>query len=274
MIVFSARRVSLVGAVALATSFGMSAGAQEVGRLHHVHLNVSDIAKTTEFYQRTFGVVPVQYNGKVPALMLDRSFLFMTRKDAGSIVNHQLTGLTHVAWSVVDGNQVYERLKKRGVEFYTPVEELLPGSTYMYLHGPDKEVIELSDIARHHRYNHIHVVAKDAAQTEATASWFHALIHFDKEVTSGPMGNRSLNLDGVAFTVFPIGARFTPRENNGSLRNTDDSHLDHVAFSFRDIDAAYRRLRRRSSLQRRRPNLPRRCSQAGTLTARPVRAAS
>jgi catechol 2,3-dioxygenase-like lactoylglutathione lyase family enzyme len=87
-------------------------------------------------------------------------------------------------------------------------------------------------------------VAKDAAQTEATARWFHTLIHFDKEITSGPIGNKNLTLDGVAFTIFPIGARFTPRENDGTLRNTDGSHLDHVAFSFRDIDAAYRRIRK------------------------------
>ena len=34
------------------------------------------------------------------------------------------------------------------------------------------------------------------------------------------------------------------RENDGTLRNTDDSNLDHIAFSFRDIKAAYRRVRR------------------------------
>ncbi len=34
------------------------------------------------------------------------------------------------------------------------------------------------------------------------------------------------------------------RENDGTLRNTDGSNLDHIAFSFRDIKAAYRRVRR------------------------------
>jgi hypothetical protein len=63
--------------------FGADAAAQEVGRLHHVHLNVSDIEKTTQFYQRHFGVPPIKYNGKGPALLLERSFLFLNKVDAG-----------------------------------------------------------------------------------------------------------------------------------------------------------------------------------------------
>lgn len=221
------------------------AGAQEVGRLHHVHLNVTDVEKTTEFYQRHFGVPPIKYNGTGPALLLEQSFLFLNRVGPGtSILNHQLTGLTHVAWSTADGNVTYQRLKSQGVEFYTPVEELLPGSTYMYLYGPDREVIELSDFARHHRYNHIHVVAKDDKAAEETARWFHALTNYDKPVVQGPLRNWNVSFEGVSFTVFPIGARFTPRENDGTLRNTDGSHLDHIAFSFCNLTAAYERIQK------------------------------
>jgi catechol 2,3-dioxygenase-like lactoylglutathione lyase family enzyme len=36
-----------------------------------------------------------------------------------------------------------------------------------------------------------------------------------------------------------------PRENNGTLRNTEGTQLDHVAFSFRDLPAAYRRIRKK-----------------------------
>jgi catechol 2,3-dioxygenase-like lactoylglutathione lyase family enzyme len=219
----------------------MSANAAEVGRLHHLHMNVSDIERTRKFYAETFGVLPVQYNDKMPALLLERAFLLMNKMDADKIRNHQTTGLTHGSWATIDGRQTFERLKSRGVEFHTPVEELLPGSTYMYVYGPDREVVELVDILPGHRFNHIHVVAQDAKHT---AQWFHALLAFDKPVVSGPMRNENLSIDGVAFTVFPIGARFTPRENDGTLRNTDGSHLDHVAFSFRDLPAAYKRIRK------------------------------
>ncbi|MEJ1964987.1 MAG: VOC family protein [Gammaproteobacteria bacterium] len=132
--------------------FALGAVAQETGHLHHVHLNVSDIKRTTDFYRRFFGVVPIQYDGRAPALLLERSFLFMTRRDAATTGNHQRTGLTHFCWGTRDGQQTYDWLKREGVEFYTPIEEFLPGSTYMYLYGPDREVIELSDAAPHHRW--------------------------------------------------------------------------------------------------------------------------
>ena len=229
-------------AIALAALFlSFGAAAQETGHLHHVHLNVSDIKRTTDFYRKIFGVVPIQYDGRTPALMLERSFLFMTQRDAASIGNHQRTGLTHFCWGTRDGHQTSDWLKSQGVEFYTPIEEFLPGSTYLYLYGPDREVIELSDFSKHHRYNHIHLVAKDAKQT---AEWFRQLLHIEQAVTSGPFSSESLVFDGVLFSVLPIGARFTPRENDGTLQPTEGTQLDHIAFSFRDLKAAQKRLRK------------------------------
>lgn len=227
-----------------ATLSGLAAGAAETGHLHHIHMNVSDIQKTTEFYQKTVGAIPIKYNNQMPALLLDRSFLFLNRMDSAKIQNHQMTGLTHGSWSTANGTQTFERLKKQGVDFYTPVEELLPGSTYMYAYGPDREVIEIVDFTGHHRFNHVHLVAKDDRQAAETAKFLHELIASGNPVTTNALRSHNLSIDSVAFTVFPIGARFTPRENDGTLRNTDGSHLDHLAFSFRNLPAAYNRIRR------------------------------
>jgi hypothetical protein len=95
-------------------------------------MNVADVDTTTAFYQKMFGVVPVRYADRMPALLVGRSFLFMSHSKAAKITNHQLTGLTHVSWSTLDGPRTFEWMKGQGVEFYTPVEELLAGSTYMY----------------------------------------------------------------------------------------------------------------------------------------------
>jgi catechol 2,3-dioxygenase-like lactoylglutathione lyase family enzyme len=218
----------------------LDAAAAEAGHLHHVHMNVGDVDRTTDFYRKYFGVVPVAYAGRTPALLLERSFLFMNKRDAATIGNHQRTGLTHFCWGTQDGQHTYDWLKAQGVEFYTPIEELSPGSTYMYLYGPDREVIETTDASKHHRYNHLHLVAKDAKQT---AEWFRQLIQLQTPVRSGPFGSENLSIDGVTFSVFAIGARFTPRENDGTLQNTDGTQLDHLAFSFRDLNATYRRIR-------------------------------
>ncbi len=234
------RRCGRVMAALVGVCLATGGIAQEVGHLHHVHLNVSDIARTTDFYVKYFGVVPIQYDGRAPALLLERSFLFMTKRDASTIGNHQRTGLTHVCWAVRDGKQTYDWLKGEGIEFYTPLEELTPGTSYMYLYGPDREVIELMDYSKHHRYTHLHLVAKDAKQT---AAWFHRLLQLDQPVRSGLYGSENLAIDGVTFSVIPIGERFTPRENDGTVHNTDGTQLDHLAFSFRDLDAAYRRIR-------------------------------
>lgn len=211
----------------------------EAGHFHHLHMNVASAERSSAFYSRFLGVAPVQYGERMPAVATERAFLLFNEVGTRPIANHQLTGLTHGSWGSVDGHATYDWLLKQGVEFYTPVEELNPGSTYMYLYGPDREVIEITDATPHHRFNHIHVVADDA---RATAQWFKAVLDYPGEVVSGPMRNENLVIDGVAFTVFPIGARFTPRENDGTLRPTDGSHIDHIAFSFRDLDAALARV--------------------------------
>jgi len=222
---------------------GAHAFAAEQGHFHHLHMNVSDVARTTKFYQQMFGVAAIQYNNRMPALAMERSFLFLNRMDADKIGNHQLTGLTHGCWATEDGPHTFQWLKSRNVEFYTPIEELTPGTTYMYLYGPDREVIEMSDAAPHHRFNHVHLVAKDASNAKQTAEWFRTLIAFEKPVVSGPI-SENLSVDGVLFATLPIGARFTPRENDGTLRKTEGTQLDHIAFSFRDLPAAYQRIRK------------------------------
>jgi catechol 2,3-dioxygenase-like lactoylglutathione lyase family enzyme len=232
------RRTVMMLATVLMT---LGAVAQETGHLHHVHMNVSDIKQTTDFYKKFFGVVPIQYSGRTPALLLERSFLFMSQRDAASIGNHQRTGLTHVCWGTLNGQQTFDWMKSQGVEFYTPIEEFTPGTTYWYLYGPDREVIEVTDASRHHRYNHVHLVATDAKQT---AEWFRQLTHAEKPAASGPFNSENLSVDGVLFSVLPIGARFTPRENDGTVHQTDNTQLDHIAFSFRDLDAAYKRIRK------------------------------
>ena len=235
-------RALLPAALLLPLLAAATAIAQQTGHLHHVHMNVTSIERTSAFYSKIFGVTQVRYADKASVLAMERSFLFMNEVGSKPILNHQLTGLTHGSWGTIDGKRQYEWLKQQGVEFYTPVTELLPGSTYMYLYGPDREVVEVTDFAPHHRFNHIHMVARDAQQTTATAQWFGDLLN--APVSKGAMQNENLSIDGVLVTVFPIGARFTPNENDGTLRNTDGSHLDHVAFSFRDVGAVYRRLRK------------------------------
>ncbi|MGD2133153.1 MAG: VOC family protein, partial [Maricaulaceae bacterium] len=82
------RRHGRLSLLALSTAAWLTAGpalsaeAEEQGRFHHVHLNVSDIEATTEFYSRILGVVPVDYAETIPALMAERAFLFLNEVEA------------------------------------------------------------------------------------------------------------------------------------------------------------------------------------------------
>ena len=42
--------------------------ATEPAHFHHVHLNVTDPAESSRFYQRVFGAVPVKFRGSADAL--------------------------------------------------------------------------------------------------------------------------------------------------------------------------------------------------------------
>src|ERR1700761_4024167 len=104
-------RISLASAVmALAAFLGLPAravpqaapAAAEHGRFHHVHLNVADPSRTSAFYEKTFGVVPVAYAGHVPALMAERTFILLDKKP-GPIVAPLQTGVIHIGWGGVDG---------------------------------------------------------------------------------------------------------------------------------------------------------------------------
>ena len=214
-------------------------GAAENGRFHHVHLNVSDIARTSAFYEKTFGVVPVSYAGKAPALMAERSFIFLNQV-ATPIPSQLQTGVIHVGWSGVDGASEYAGLQKQGVEFYTPLTRL-GAWEYFYLYGPDREVVEIWTQDRNHRFNHVHMLSSNP---KATAEWFAKVANAASPATAGAglPGYLKVDFGDVALDILPDTQMFKPRERTGTILPTDGTGIDHLAFSFRNLDAALARV--------------------------------
>ncbi len=217
-----------------------STDAAEQGRFHHVHLNVSDIAKTTAFYEKVFGVTPAQYKDG-QALMTDRAFLFLNQV-ATPIPSQLQTGLIHVGWSGVDGASEYAYWQKQGIEFYTPLSRL-GAFEYFYLYGPDREVIEIWTQDRNHRFNHVHMLAADP---KVTAEWFAKATASASPAAAGSGLPNYWKVDygDVALDILPDAIpALRPTERTGAIQPTDGSGIDHVAFSFRDLDAAYARVK-------------------------------
>jgi catechol 2,3-dioxygenase-like lactoylglutathione lyase family enzyme len=223
-----------------AATKGGATGAAEQGRFHHVHLNVTDIARTTAFYEKTFGVIPVLYAGKAPALMAERSFIFLNQV-ASPIASQLQTGVIHVGWSGVDGASEYAWLQKQGVEFYTPLTKL-GAWEYFYLYGPDREVIEIWTQDKHHRFNHVHMLSSDP---KATAEWFAKVTNSAEPAQAGAglPGYWKVDYGDVALDILPDTQLFKPRERTGALQHTDGTGIDHLAFSFRNLDAAFARVK-------------------------------
>ena len=222
-----------------AANKAQATGAAEHGRFHHVHLNVSDISRTSEFYQRVFGVAPMQYGGKTPALMAERSFIFLNQV-AASIGSQLQTGVIHVGWSGVDGASEFAWWRQQGIEFYTPLTRL-GAWEYFYLYGPDREVIEIWTQDRNHRFNHVHMLSPDP---KATAEWFATVTNSATPASAGAglPGYWKVDYGDVALDILPDTTPFKPKERTGAMQLTDGTGIDHLAFSFRDLDAAHTRV--------------------------------
>jgi catechol 2,3-dioxygenase-like lactoylglutathione lyase family enzyme len=232
--------LALAGCVSSPAATNASAtGAAENGRFHHVHLNVSDIAKSGAFYKKTFGVVPVDYAGKTPALMAERSFIFLNQT-AAPIPSQLHTGVIHIGWAGVDGPSEFAGLQAQGVEFYTPLTRFLTGH-FMYLYGPDREVIEIWTVEKHHRLNHIHLLSPDP---KMAAEWFAKVTNSASpaEAGAGLPGYWKVDFGDVSLDILPDTQMFKPRERTGAIQPTDGAGIDHLAFSFRDLDAALARV--------------------------------
>jgi catechol 2,3-dioxygenase-like lactoylglutathione lyase family enzyme len=239
-IVVRALGVSLgVAAIVNASAKDANPAQTEHGHFHHIHINVSDIAKTTAFYEKVFGVVPIRYGNQQTALMAERSFVFMNQIEP-PIKSQLQTGIIHIGWSGIDGKSEFAWWQKEGVEFYTPLTPFGPGN-YMYLYGPDREVIEIWTNERHHRLNHVHMLSTNPKET---AEWFARVIHSDTPAELGAegLGNYNLKADNVTLHIFPDSVFFKPKERQGAIQPTDGSGIDHVSFSFRDLKAAFDRV--------------------------------
>ena len=101
----------------LAAALPNLAQAQPAGRpahFHHVHLNVTDPAKTIQFYTKYFGAVKIDYHDTSPALCTERSFLLLNKVDPPPAWEPH-SALSHIGWAAVDGNdEVVDTLVQPG----------------------------------------------------------------------------------------------------------------------------------------------------------------
>ncbi len=226
----------------------------EPARFHHVVLNVTDPAKSIQFYSRVFGASPIKFRGVSDALFTEKSFLLLNKVDEPpqSKLN---TGVWHIGWGGVDVKNEYEWWKNHKVDIHTPLSPLPgPDNYYMYINGPDKELIEINTMG-HHRFAHVHFFATDVNES---VSWYakHLGLKPRMAKVNKPKGDMStlsgiwiniIQCDNVTMIFFgkpdvTPAPPWWPEEPLVDIQPTKNRPIDRIGFSYRNIQPIYERM--------------------------------
>ena len=260
---FQSRRYALLLAasflslawVAGVTAKRLVAQTVEPARFHHVMLNVTDPQESIRFYARVFGATPVKFRDVADALFTERSFILLNKVDAPpeSKLN---TGIWHIGWGGVDVKNEYEWWKRHDVAFHTPLAPLGgPDNYYMYINGPDKELIEINTMG-HHRFAHVHFFCDDV---NAATDWYAKHLGIKPRVPrrEKPTGDMS-TLVSIWINVIPCdnvtmiffgkpdrtpAPRWWPDEPLVDIQPTKGHAIDRIGFSYRDIQPVFDRMK-------------------------------
>lgn len=227
------------------------ARAEEPAHFHHVHLNVTDPARTIAYYMKIHGATRVNYRGVSDALFTERSFILMNKVSAPPPSALE-SGLWHIGWGGRDVPSEYEWFKKNGATIRVPLYPLNE-IWVTYLSGPDDEMIEVNTMG-HNRFGHVHLLAKDI---NATTDWY--VTHLGAVTRGAPVPkpadmstvrawSRSFRVDNVGFVVYGL-PDYTPAPPwwqdppIADAKPTEGRVIDHVSFSYRDITPVVDRMK-------------------------------
>lgn len=251
----------LLGALSLTGS--ATAELKDSANFHHAHLNVVDVGKSIDFYEKIFGTPHVKFRGVSDAVLTDRSF-FLFNEVEEAAPWEMTSGIYHLGFGGVNGPGEFEWRDKLGVRWQGGGLGTLGQEHFMYAFGPDNEVMEVWTGFRHNRFGHIHFFSDDVG---AATKWY-----MDNLGIPGPsrippkppkapanwaeqaggsfrylwMTQLKTNND-VAMNIF---AKPTEETINwwgdapvGTLVRSDGRVIDHLAFSFRDIEPVLKHMK-------------------------------
>jgi catechol 2,3-dioxygenase-like lactoylglutathione lyase family enzyme len=254
-----------VALVALVTLRPPAADAQEAAEekpmiepahFHHVMLNVTNPEASIGFYRRVFGATPVEFRGVSRGLFTEKSFILLNKVDSPPVSKLD-TGIWHIGWGGVDVKNEYEWWRNHNVEIHTPLSPL-PGNDnfYMYISGPDKELIEINTMG-HHRFAHVHFFCEDVNET---VDWYvrHLGLKPQRRLpVPKPQGDMNtlagiwinvIQCDNVSMIFFGKPDQnppppWWPDPPLGEIQPTAGRPIDRIGFSYRDIDPVFERMK-------------------------------
>ncbi len=119
----------------------------DIGAVHHVAINVRDLANSVAFYTRLLGLRPMRRTGfrQVLARGAVSVHLFQAPEPSTAAAprNWRQLGLQHVAFGMPDTDldAIKDRLSRHGIATEGPLDD--PDGRGLYLRDPDGNIIEL-----------------------------------------------------------------------------------------------------------------------------------
>jgi catechol 2,3-dioxygenase-like lactoylglutathione lyase family enzyme len=239
----------LVGVFA-ATSRVIHVQSNERAHFHHVHQNSTDPDKTLQWYEQFFGAQRVKYRSRGDGLFTSRGFILVD-KVAQPPKDLEKTAIRHIGWAGVDGPNEFAWVKALGAAVHTPLTPLNQ-NWFFYLYGPDREIAEVYTGDKNHLFNHVHLSTDDVV---AAATWFerHLGIPFPAAAKAPRPADPNVRwggaarLDGVSFVMIYKDHYYAESEKRlpvgRVLETTKGSPIDHIAFSYPNIQPVFDRMR-------------------------------
>ena len=201
--------------------------------------------------------MPIKYHGTVDALFTERSFLLLNHV-AEPPPAALTSGIWHIGWGGVDVKSEFAWWQGRGVTIHTPLSPLPgPNNYYFYISGPARELIEINTMG-HHRFEHVHFFATDV---NVTTRWYAENLGLEPRrplPVAKPDGDmstfesvwiNSLRCDNASMVIFGKPDRdpppaWWPDPPLRVLTPTKGRAIDHIAFSYRNIEPVFQRMKR------------------------------
>ena len=224
---------------------------------HDIHLNVTNVTANLAYYPKHFAATATTWNGQ-PALWTQRSWMLFDKVKTAPD-KRLISAIWHIGWGSENPKTDYPRQLALGAVFFQPLTDIStltvrePDTFYfMYVQGPDRQLIEMNT-ANQHQFDHMHIVSADPV---ATAEWYITMFGLTGKDPAAPINpnvrfgkdglqlgpSASLLFDNVNLIIFPqqYVQKGFPADWVGvdRLQSTRGRVDDHFTVSVPDVKAA------------------------------------
>ncbi len=216
---FATIRLILTSICALMIST-TSALAEDAG-WHHVHLGATDPVEAAAWYAEHMEGEAKKFAGVMPGAQFGNTVLIFMRK-RGEFGGSEGSAVDHIGWSFEDLDARMAQWKEAGVKVLAEPRQF--GKVkFGFVEDPWGTKIEVMQDPDLYGFHHVHLISPDPTET---IDWYAK--------TFGGEAKRffvlpALKIDGIWLICTPSDGDPTP---------TSGRSLDHIGFSFPDLDSA------------------------------------